>query len=445
MLRTLMQDLRYGARQLRTNPGFTAVAVLSLALGIGANSAIFQLVDAVRLRTFPVSNPAAVGDHRFPQRIAALRLVFDAQREPYDRVSGNRYSRTPSPSAAPSPGARSASTWCNRANPAMPKASTSAATTSACSAFNALAGRTLTADDDRTGCGTPGAVISYPFWQREFGGDRSALGRQIALDGRQFPIIGITPPGFFGVEVGNRFDVAIPFCSDSLDRAKSRTAWWISAMGRLKPGWTVARATTYLKTVSPAITEATLPPSLPPGTGQALSGQQVGRAGRGHRHLRPPPRVRKSALAAAGRHRTGAADRLRQPGQPAAGARQRARTRDRRAPGHRRVARTPDRATAFRKPAARRARHPARRGAGADHEPRAARLPHHRRTTRSSSDSARSAHDRVHRRDRGRHLPAVRPAARACAPPASLPPPPCAPGDAAPRPDANATGCAARW
>ena len=129
---------------------------------------------------------------------------------------------------------------------------------------HALAGRTLTADDDRTGCGTPGAVISYPFWQREFGGDRSALGRQIALDGRQFPIIGITPPGFFGVEVGNRFEVAIPFCSDSLDRAKSRTAWWISAMGRLKPGWTVARATTYLKSVSPAITQATLPPSYRP-------------------------------------------------------------------------------------------------------------------------------------------------------------------------------------
>ena len=65
-------------------------------------------------------------------------------------------------------------------------------------------GRTFTAQDDRAGCGTPGAVVSYAFWQRELGGDPGALGRQLSLDGQRVPVIGVTPPEFFGVEVGNR-------------------------------------------------------------------------------------------------------------------------------------------------------------------------------------------------------------------------------------------------
>jgi predicted permease len=125
-------------------------------------------------------------------------------------------------------------------------------------------GRTFTAQDDRAGCGTPGAVVSYAFWQRELGGDPGALGRQLSLDGQRVPVIGVAPPEFFGVEVGNRFDVAVPLCSDLRDRARSRTAWWLSAMGRLKPGWTEKRADKYIKTVSPAIMEATLPPSYRP-------------------------------------------------------------------------------------------------------------------------------------------------------------------------------------
>jgi predicted permease len=107
-------------------------------------------------------------------------------------------------------------------------------------------------------------VVSYAFWQRELGGDRAALGRELSLDGRRFPVIGVTPAQFFGVEVGNRFDVAVPLCSDSRDRARGRTQWWLSAMGRLKPGWTEQRLNNYLKTVSPAIMEASLPPSYRP-------------------------------------------------------------------------------------------------------------------------------------------------------------------------------------
>jgi len=263
MLGTLMQDLRFGARQLRTNPGFTAVAVLSLALGIGANSAIFQLVNAVRLRTLPVRDPQelvtidfAKGSTRsgwFSTRSARLTNVqweqIQAHAEPFSGLlawSAARFNLVQGGEARYAEGLYVSGDYFRMLG------------------VTPLAGRVLTAEDDRPGCGTPGAVISYAFWQREFGGDRSALGREIGLDERKFPVIGITPPEFFGVEVGNRYDIAVPLCSDNQKRATNRVAWWISAMGRLKPGWTAERANTYLKSVSPAITQATLPPSYRP-------------------------------------------------------------------------------------------------------------------------------------------------------------------------------------
>ena len=131
-------------------------------------------------------------------------------------------------------------------------------------------GRTLSTQDDRAGCGSPGAVISYSFWQREFAGNSGVLGQSVRLDGRPFTIVGVTPAGFFGVEVGNRYDVALPLCADPLfsedgkGRIPERRAWWLSAMGRLKPGWTIQRANAELRTLSPRIMEATLPPSYRP-------------------------------------------------------------------------------------------------------------------------------------------------------------------------------------
>src|SRR5436190_12302384 len=124
-----------------------------------------------------------------------------------------------------------------------------------------ILGRAFAADDDRPGCASPGAVVSYAFWSREFGGDTAALGRILSLDGRRVPVIGVTAPGFFGVEVGNRFDVAIPLCADNLKRRDSRTAWWLSVIGRLKPGWTEQRADAYMKSISPAFMQATISPT----------------------------------------------------------------------------------------------------------------------------------------------------------------------------------------
>ncbi len=124
-----------------------------------------------------------------------------------------------------------------------------------------ILGRGFTGEDDTAACGSPGAVVSYPFWQRELGGDRAILGRTVMLDGRPFPILGVTGAGFSGVEVGNRYDVAVPLCADGLrsqdnnSRIPDRRAWWLSVMGRLKPGWTVQRAAAHLQAISPAITQ----------------------------------------------------------------------------------------------------------------------------------------------------------------------------------------------
>ncbi len=237
--------------------------MLSLALGVGANSAIFQLVNAVRLRTLPVADP---------QELVTIDFAKDSAR------SGNWSTRS----------ARFTSVlWENLQSHSEPFAGILAWSATR---FNLtqggearyaeglyvsgdffrvlgvrpIIGRALTPDDDRTGCGTPGAVVSYAFWQRELGANAGALGRDLSLDGHRFPVIGVAPPEFFGVEVGNRFDIAVPLCSDLQKRADSRTNWWLSVMGRLKPGWSEQRAATYIRTVSPAIMEATLPVTYRP-------------------------------------------------------------------------------------------------------------------------------------------------------------------------------------
>ena len=80
----------------------------------------------------------------------------------------------------------------------------------------AVVGRVFSAQDDQPNCGAPAAVIGYSFWQGEFGGDPGVLNRTVRLDGHVFPIIGVTAPEFFGVEIGHRFDVAVPICSDPM-------------------------------------------------------------------------------------------------------------------------------------------------------------------------------------------------------------------------------------
>ena len=214
MFETMLQDLRYGARQLRQNPGFTAVAVLSLALGVGANTAIFQLVNAIRLTLLPVENP---------KELVSIYFDKDAGRAGWwsSRSANYTYAQWEQvrdrQQAFTGVLAWSAGRF-NLADGGEPRFAEALYVSG--DFFRLLGvkptlGRTFTAQDDSPAC-PAGAVISHSFWQRELGGDARVLGHSVSLDGHLVPVIGVTPPSFFGVEVGNRYDVAIPLCADRM-------------------------------------------------------------------------------------------------------------------------------------------------------------------------------------------------------------------------------------
>jgi putative ABC transport system permease protein len=256
-----MRDLKYAARTLWKSPAFTLVAVVSLALGIGANTAIFQLLDAVRLRTLPVKAPQELVEVRIPDMSAARgnwlrensvtnplweqirrrQQVFSqifAWADDGFNISSDRETRYAS------------GLWVSG------------------NLFEGLGvepvlGRVFNAADDQRGCGFAGTVISYGFWQREFGGSASALGKKIKLDGGSVEVIGVTPASFFGLEVGRQFDLALPICAAG-KRLDSGTTWWLTILGRLKPGVSLAQADAHVQAISNGIFETSLPPDYPP-------------------------------------------------------------------------------------------------------------------------------------------------------------------------------------
>src|SRR5256886_13350451 len=134
------------------------------------------------------------------------------------------------------------------------------------SGVHARLGRLLTELDDQKGCGSPGVVLSHGFWQARLGGHPAVIGQTIMLDRRPLQVIGVTPAGFFGVEVGRTFDVALPLCAEALLRGEQagtgrRAVWWLDIMGRLKPGWTVERAQAQVAAISPGVFQATVAPT----------------------------------------------------------------------------------------------------------------------------------------------------------------------------------------
>ena len=268
-LESSWQDFRHGARLLRLNPGFFTVATLSLALGIGANTAIFQLLDAVRLRLLPVAHP---------EQLAELEIAKDEH-----CCSGNFSDRRPNFTYPQWEQIRNhqqafsgifawGDTRFNLASGGEARYAEGLWVSGdyfRTLGVQPMAGRMITNADDHPGCGSPGAVISYPFWQREFAGDAQAIGKTISLDGHPVEIIGIAPAGFFGVEVGKSFDVAVPTCAEPwINGEDSHTAkrnhWWLAIIGRLKPGWTVPGASAQARAMSPAVFESTVPANYRP-------------------------------------------------------------------------------------------------------------------------------------------------------------------------------------
>ena len=250
-----MHDIRDAFRSLVATPVVTAVAVLSLALGIGANTAIFSILDSLILRTLPVQDPEELV---IIDRGSWTNPIWEAIRDRQDAFA-------------------SAMAWSSTRFNLAPGGQTEMADGIWASGdffrvlgTSAMLGRVFTREDDRRGGGPDGpvAVISYNFWQRRFGGAADVIGKPLMVERVTYTIIGVTPPEFFGTEVGRKFDVAIPIGSEPLIRGKEssldrRSNWWLSIMLRLKPGQSMDAATAALRAMQPQIRDLTMPQDWP--------------------------------------------------------------------------------------------------------------------------------------------------------------------------------------
>ena len=245
-MQTLFQDVRYGFRMMTRSPGFTAVVILTLALGIGANTAIFSIVNAVLLKSLPVQNPGelvVVGytdadsertneDFSYPMYQAIrdknssfaavlarsgvdLNAGYGGQSERVigEMVSGNYFTTL------------GVQPWL---------------------------GRLFTQVDDRIPGGHPIAVLSYGYWQRRFGSDASIVGKQMILNGKPMTVVGVTPPGFYGTELARSPGIRVPMMMATVfrpfpaNRLQNPRHHWMTVMARRKPGVSAMEAQTSL-------------------------------------------------------------------------------------------------------------------------------------------------------------------------------------------------------
>src|SRR5262245_11975209 len=261
LLDTLGRDLRFALRLMRQTPAVSAVAMLSLALGIGANVTMFSLTNALMLKALPVHEPdrlaiftQAPTDPKRPPGTSFTNPQWEYIRDHQDFFSGvlaqggARFNLNAGGEMRPVNGMFVSGRF-----------------------FDVLGvtpriGRLFTADDDVRNGGKDGpvTVLSYGFWQSEFGGDPQVLGRPLTLDGHAFTIIGVSPPDFYGLEVGRTFDVAVPLGTEPIIRGAEttldrRSTWWLRIFGRLSPGQTLAQAQARMAAFHPALREATIP------------------------------------------------------------------------------------------------------------------------------------------------------------------------------------------
>jgi putative ABC transport system permease protein len=257
MLDALRQDLRYTLRNLRSSPGFAAVAILSLALGIGANTAIFNLIDAVMLKYLPVTHPEELLQVGFEQNGTNFtNPLWEAFRDREQVFSGvfasglARFNLNRGGESRYAPGVWASGAYFTTLG------------------LHAVLGRTFTAAEDKRGCSAT-AVLGYDFWQKEYAGRGDALGKTISLDGHPFEIIGVVQAGFFGLQVGNAADIFVPLCSEPIVRGElssldKRSNWWLVVIGRPNPGLDPRRVTAGIKTIAPQVFGATIPPDWRP-------------------------------------------------------------------------------------------------------------------------------------------------------------------------------------
>jgi predicted permease len=269
-LEQLWQDVRFGLRMLLKSPAFATVAVLTLAFGIGANTAIFSLIDAVMLRSLPVENPAQL-----------VLLKWSARKQPNIHGMAS-FGDCPSDLS----GGRLNPSGCSFSEPMFREiaaahifAGTAAFANSGrldltgngpasvingqlvsgnfsrTTGLKAALGRLLDASDDAAAA-APVAVLNYGYWQSAFGGSRDVIGRTIELNAVPFTIVGVAEQRFTGITPGSDYDVWVPLIQGqkinpqqriqsalgTLDRRHDPADWWLTIVGRMKPGMPVAQA-----------------------------------------------------------------------------------------------------------------------------------------------------------------------------------------------------------
>ena len=283
-LETLLQDIRHGLRMMLRSPGFTSVAMLSLALGIGANTAIFSLIDAVMLKMLPVKNPEQlVVINWWAKRWPEISHNGTTSGSPGGPVTGSSISYP--------------AFQCLRARNQVfsdlfafadleqtnvnidGHAEIGSGHLVSGNYFSglgvqAIAGRTFTDSDDQLNA-EPVAVISFRFWNRRFGMDPLAVGKAIHVNGVPFMIVGVTPREFLGVSPGDYPDIWVPFSmqprilpkwgGEKKSLLEASGEWWVEPWGRLKPGVSQQQARAALNMIFRQTITADWPPPLTPG------------------------------------------------------------------------------------------------------------------------------------------------------------------------------------
>jgi predicted permease len=262
MLDILRQDLRFGLRLLRVNPAATLTAMVSLALGIGANTAMFTIVNAALLRPLPVTAPGELmlvysGDRDSPWRVTSYPTYLD-YRDRNEVFSGLAAFSEIGVSLTAAEG------------PALVRGAIVSGNFFEVLGVTAARGRVLTPADDRTPGAHPVVVITHELWMRALGGRADAVGSTLTVNGRVYTILGVTPAGFRGTNVLDPVELFVPMMMQAAvrpprggfsgemdpDLLTRRDSGWLSLIGRLRPGMTLDRARAGLATLSAQMASA---------------------------------------------------------------------------------------------------------------------------------------------------------------------------------------------
>jgi predicted permease len=262
MLDTILQDVRYGLRALRGTPAVTLTAIASLALGIGANTAMFTIVSAALLRPLPVDRP-----HE-------LAYVFTGSREsPWGTTSYPDYvdyrDRNDVFSGLAAYGEIAVSLSAE-GSPELVRGAIASGNYFDVLGVRAVRGRTFSPADDRTPGGHAVVVISHGLWMRRFGGAESAVGRDLLINGRPYLLVGVTPPPFRGSDLLENIDLYVPMAMQALvrppragfsgemdpDLLTRRSAGWLSLIGRLRPAVSFDQAQAGLSALASQLQQA---------------------------------------------------------------------------------------------------------------------------------------------------------------------------------------------